>query len=439
MKTVCIGAGPAGLYTAICLKLAEPDHDITVLDGDPRGATYGWGVCFSDDVFDLLYANDRVSARTVRRASVRWQGQETHLDGGVSRMGGYGYAVLRASLLEALERRAIQLGVRVEHDHPVEDPTELADADLVVVADGAGSRVRQLYADAFGTRVETGHNPYIWLGTDTVFHGMVFAAEPTPTGWIWLHGYPSSRHVSTCVVECTEETWRWLGLDERDEEDGLHLLENLFRQVLEGRSLISQSRGEPARWLRFRDVTNDRWTHGNVVLIGDAAHTTHFTVGWGTKLALIDAVELVRSIRDYPHDLPAALRDFDERSRPFMRRVQSAARGSMAWYEHADDYLAGRTAVEAAYAMATRDSERPRRNVEHFQRKQRPPARWMRDARQTAERIRRAAQRGEYTLVPAWQRGPAPVTRPSPLREASQPAARQRPAGVGGGSSPRAS
>ncbi|HEY0400727.1 MAG TPA: lycopene cyclase family protein, partial [Blastococcus sp.] len=168
MKTVCIGAGPAGLYFAILMKLADPDCDITVLERDPQGATYGWGVCFSDDLFELLYDHDRESARAVRRASVLWRRQETHLDGGVSRMGGYGFAILRARLLEALTQRAVQLGVRVQHDHPVEDLAELADADLIVAADGAGSRIRQLSGDGFGTRVDTGHNPYIWLGTDKV-------------------------------------------------------------------------------------------------------------------------------------------------------------------------------------------------------------------------------------------------------------------------------
>ena len=400
MKTVCIGAGPAGLYFAILMKLADPDCDITVLERDPQGATYGWGVCFSDDLFDLLYDHDRQSARAVRRASVVWRRQETHLDGGVSRMGGYGFAILRARLLEALTQRAVQLGVRVQHDHPVEDLAELADADLIVAADGAGSRIRQLSGDGFGTRVDTGHNPYIWLGTDKVFDGLVFAAEPTPGGWIWLHAYPSSGSVSTCVLECSEETWRWLGLDQREESDGLQLLEKLFEQVLEGHSLISQSRGEPARWLRFRDVSNESWTHDNVVLIGDAAHTTHFTVGWGTKLALIDAVELVSSLRYYRDDLPMALRDFDERSRPFLRRIQAAARGSMDWYEHADDYLAGRTAAEAAYAMATRNSSGPRRSFWRFRLAQRPPMCWVRDARQTAHRIRQAAERGEYAFVP---------------------------------------
>jgi 2-polyprenyl-6-methoxyphenol hydroxylase-like FAD-dependent oxidoreductase len=423
MKIVCIGAGPAGLYFAICAKLAFPGHDITVRERDPKGATYGWGVCFNDELFDLLFANDRKSGRAVRRTSVLWRTQETHLDGGASRMGGYGFAVQRAAFLDALARRAAELGVRLEYDHPVEGLGELSDADLIVAADGAGSRIRELQGEHTGTRVEIGRNPYIWLGTDKVFRGMVFAAEPTPAGWIWLHAYPSSGSVSTCVVECGEETWRWLGLDQCNEADGLRLLQKLFEQPLDGHSLISQARGEPARWLRFKDVTNARWTHGNVVLIGDAAHTTHFTVGWGTRLALIDAVELVRSLRDYPDDLPMALCDFDERSRPFMRRMQSRARGSMNWYEHADDYLGGRTAVEAAYAMANRNSSSPRRSLQRFRFAQRPPLRWLHTARDTARRIRSAAERGEYAFLPASHRGPAPVTRPL----------RSGPAGSAGG------
>jgi 2-polyprenyl-6-methoxyphenol hydroxylase-like FAD-dependent oxidoreductase len=411
MKIVCVGAGPAGLYFAICMKLAEPDSDITVLERDPRGATYGWGVCFNDELFDLLFDHDPVSARAARRASVLWRGQETHLEGDVSRMGGYGYAVLRASFLDVLWRRATDLGVRVEHGHPVDDLAAIGDADLVVAADGAGSRVRQLHRDAFGTTVEAGRNPYIWLGTDKVFGGLAFAAEHTPGGWIWLHAYPSSPTASTVVVECSEETWRWLGLDWREEADGIQLLEKLFGQVLDGHPLLSQARGEPARWLQFREVRNATWRSGRTVLIGDAAHTTHFTVGWGTRLALIDAVELVRSLREYPDDLPLALQDFDERSRPFLRRMQASARASMDWYEHADEHLTGRTAVEAAYAMATRNARGPRRSFRRFRWAQRPPLRWYRELRSTGRRIRRAAARGEYRLVPARHHGPPPVTR----------------------------
>ncbi|MCW2706016.1 MAG: monooxygenase, FAD-binding [Blastococcus sp.] len=409
MKIVCIGAGPAGLYFAISAKLQDPDRDITVVERDPHGATYGWGVVYWDDMLDLLFINDQVSARAVRRVSTLWKDQEIRLGGDVAHLGGYGFATQRAAFLEALAQRAGRLGVAVHYEHPVEDLTEFADADLIVAADGAGSRARQLHGDHFGTQVETGHNPYIWLGTDKVFDSFVFAFEQTPAGWIWFHAYPSSDTVSTCIVECTEETWRGLRLDQLGEDDGLRVLGKIFQRPLEGRSLMSQSRGEPARWLRFKQVTNTTWCHGNMVLIGDAAHTTHFTIGSGTRLAVIDAVELVRSLQDFPDDLSAALRDFDERARPNLRRIQSMARNSMHWYEHADAYLDGRDAVGAAFAMAGRNSPQPGWRTRRFRLEQLPVARRVESAVGTVRRLRLAGRRGEIPFVPSWHPGPPPA------------------------------
>ncbi|SFK41235.1 FAD-dependent monooxygenase [Geodermatophilus ruber] len=411
MKIVCVGAGPAGLYFAISAKRSDPSRDITVLERDPQGATYGWGVVYWDDMLDLLYVNDPESGRALRRASTLWKDQEIHVSGGVAHLGGYGFAMQRAEFLETLVDRARRLGVTVEYDHPVEDLTPFADADLIVAADGAGSRTRQLHGDHFGTRVETGANPYIWLGTDMVFPSFVFAFEKTPAGWLWFHAYPSSGTVSTCIVECTETTWRALGMDERDEDDGIRLLAQIFERSLQGHSLISQSRGEPARWLRFKEVSNRTWWHDNVVLIGDAAHTTHFTIGSGTRLAVIDAVELVRSLDDFPGDLAAALRDFDHRARPNLERVQRHARGSMNWYEHADDYLDGRDAVDAAYAMATRNSPPSSMRERVFRAEQLRPARLVQGAVDTAQRLILAARRGELPFVPSWHPGPPPAGR----------------------------
>jgi 2-polyprenyl-6-methoxyphenol hydroxylase-like FAD-dependent oxidoreductase len=358
--------------------------------------------------------------------STLWKDQEIHLGGTVAHLGGYGFATQRAAFLEELAQRAARLGVAVHYDHPVEDLTEFADADLIVAADGASSRARQLHGDHFGTRVETGRNPYIWLGTDKVFDSFVFAFEQTPAGWVWFHAYPSSGTVSTCIVECTEETWHALELDSRDEDDGLRVLEKIFERPLEGHSLISQSRGEPARWLRFKQVTNTTWWHENMVLIGDAAHTTHFTIGSGTRLAIIDAVELVRSLQDFPDDLPAALRDFDERARPNLQRIQSAARSSMHWYEHADTYLDGRDAVGAAFAMAGRNSPEPHRRYQRFRLQQLKVVRRLQSAVETVRRLRLAARRGEIPVVPSWHPGPPPAGRrpggpPAPTGSGTQP------------------
>jgi anthraniloyl-CoA monooxygenase len=428
MKIVCVGAGPAGLYFAISAKLQDPGREITVLERDARGATYGWGVVYWDDMLDMLYVTDRVSARAVRRASALWKDQKIHVRGEVAHLGGYGYGCQRSAFLEALTRRAVQLGVTVRYEHPVEDLAELDGADLVVASDGAGSRIRQLHGDAFGTRITSGNNPYIWLGTDKVFDSFVFAFEKTPGGWIWFHAYPSSSAVSTCIVECSEETWRSLGMERRDETDRLGLLAEIFQRPLGGRRLISQARGEPARWLRFKQVTNESLYHGNTVLLGDAGHTTHFTIGSGTRLAMIDAVELARSLGEFPEDVAAALADFDDRALPNVHRMQSAARGSMNWYEHADEYLDGRGAVDAAYAMAGRGGSPNTARYRKFRREQVPAVRRARAVVEATNRTLLAARRGQIPLVPAWHPGPPPARPPADVAARDEP--RRQTSGV---------
>ena len=356
MRIICAGGGPAALYFAISAKLRDAGHDITVIEGDPAGATYGWGVVYWDNLLDTLYRNDPESARKVRAASTLWQQQQIRLGDETAYLRGYGYSVGRATLLEILAQRATDLGVHIQYRHAINDLAELEDADLIVAADGAGSRVRQLHGDDFGTRVDIGGNPYIWLGTDKVFDSFVFAFEQTRAGWIWFHAYPSGSGTSTCIVECTPGTWHGLGFDSAANEDSVAMLEKIFSSALDGHALISQSRGEPARWLRFTLVTNKIWYHDNVVLVGDAAHTTHFTIGSGTSLAMLDAIVLAQSL--YNHERPVALRYYDRQRRDELRTVQAAARSSMAWFERLDCYT-DRDAAAFAYAMAGRGGPQP--------------------------------------------------------------------------------
>ncbi|MEV0700493.1 FAD-dependent monooxygenase [Saccharopolyspora sp. NPDC050389] len=358
MRIVCIGAGPAGLYFAISAKLRDAGHDITVIERDPPGATYGWGVVYWENLLDTLYRNDRESAERIRAASTLWQEQVIALrDRDKAYLGGYGYSINRAPMLEILTERAIQLGVDVRFEHAAEDLSEFSDADLIVVADGANSRIRQRYAEEFGTQVDQGRNPYIWLGTDRVFDMFTFDFEETPEGWIWFHAYPSSAGISTFIVECQDATWRRLGLDRLDPEDGVRLLERIFAGPLRGGSLISQSRGKPASWQRFTQVYNQTWQHDNMILIGDAAHTTHFTIGSGTRLAMLDAIVLAQNLFDHG-DPTAAVKEFDEEGHAQLRLAQTAARTSMAWFENLDRY-ADRSAVDFTYAMAGRHGVQP--------------------------------------------------------------------------------
>lgn len=359
MRIVCIGGGPAGLYFAISAKLRDAGHDITVIERDPPGATYGWGVVYWDDLLDILFRNDPDSAWAVRAESVLWQEQRVILRSEqTAYLPGYGFSVGRAALLDILGQRAAELGIDLQYRREVEDLTEVADADLVVICDGANSRTRTRHGEGFGARVNLGGNPYIWLGTDKVFDSFTFAFEHTSAGWIWFHAYPSTAGTSTCIVECTQRTWQGLGFDSLSSEDSIRLLEKIFEHALDGHALISQSRSEPARWLRFTHVTNRTWYHNNLVLVGDAAHTTHFTLGSGTRLAMIDAVMLAQSL--YHHDEPsAALADYDQRGRAALRQIQAGARTSMAWFERADHYLDRQDAVAFAYSMAGRQGAQP--------------------------------------------------------------------------------
>jgi 2-polyprenyl-6-methoxyphenol hydroxylase-like FAD-dependent oxidoreductase len=406
MRIVCIGGGPAGLYFAISAKLRDAGHDITVIERDPPGATYGWGVVYWDDLLDILFRNDPDSARAVRAESVLWREQRVILRSEqTAYLAGYGFSVGRAALLDILGQRAAELGIDLQYRREVEDLAEVADADLVVVCDGANSRTRTRHGEDFGARVDLGGNPYIWLGTDKVFDSFTFAFEHTSAGWIWFHAYPSTAGTSTCIVECTQRTWQGLGFDSLSSEDSVPLLEKIFEHALDGHALISQSRSEPARWLRFTHVTNRTWYHNNLVLVGDAAHTTHFTLGSGTRLAMIDAVMLAQSL--YYHDEPsAAVADYDQRGRAALRQIQAGARTSMAWFERADRYLDRQDAVAFAYSMAARQGAQPPWRYQTHLATQIPTVRTAMRRFHTARRRYFALRRGESA---AYLR-PAPRT-----------------------------
>ncbi|WP_206313196.1 FAD-dependent monooxygenase [Streptomyces sp. JB150] len=339
MKVACVGGGPAGLYLSILLKLQDPSHEITVHERNPEGSTYGWGVTYWHGLLDRLHRHDPESARALDEASVRWTDGVAHIgDHTVRHTGDQGFGIGRHRLLEILAARARSVGVRLEYDHEI-TPGRLPDADLVVAADGVRSALRTRHADHFGTEVTAGHNPYIWLGTTKVFDAFTFGFTETRHGWIWCYGYGYGADRSTCVVECAPETWTGLGLDRADEAEGLVLLEKLFAGVLDGHRLIGRSRGDgSAPWLTFRTLTNRTWHRGNLVLVGDAAHTTHYSIGAGTTLALEDAIALAGALREAP-TLPEALARYEHRRKAALLPAQSAARYSARWYENLPRYL----------------------------------------------------------------------------------------------------
>ncbi|WP_030908084.1 FAD-dependent monooxygenase [Streptomyces sp. NRRL F-5126] len=352
MKVVCVGGGPAGLYFSILMKLREPAHDVTVYERDAAGSTYGWGVTYWAGLLDKLRAGDPESARAVEDASVRWSDGVAHVGGATTRHhGDEGFGIGRHRLLAILAGRARDLGVRVVHEREVEPGTEaglddaLADADLVVAADGVRSALRGRWAGHFGTEVSVGRNPYIWLGTTKVFDAFTFSFVESEHGWIWCYAYRFCEDASTVVVECAPGTWRGLGLDRGSEADGLRRLEGLFAGLLDGHPLTGRGGGReaPAQWLTFRTLTNRTWHRGNVVLLGDAAHTTHYSIGAGTSLALEDALALAGALHAEPAagaaGLDAALTRYENVRRAELLSVQSAARFSARWYEELPRYL----------------------------------------------------------------------------------------------------
>ena len=363
MKVVCIGGGPAGLYAAISMKLRDPAHDVLVVERNRPEDTFGWGVVFSNETLDNLWRNDAESAAAIEASFQHWDDIDVHFKGHVVRSGGHGFAgIARKRLLNILQERARALGVQLRFEAEVEDLGAYQDADLIVAADGINSRVRKQYAATFRPSIELRKNRYIWLGTDKPFEAFTFIFEETELGWIWAHAYRFDGDTSTFIVECDETTWRGLGFDQMSQADGIAACEMLFEKHLDGHRLMSNAahlRG--SAWLNFPRVACERWYHGNVVLLGDAAHTAHFSVGSGTKLALEDAIGLADALHA-GHDLARALEAYQETRRTEVLKLQSAARNSTEWFETVPRYV-GFEPLQFAYALLTRSQRVSHENL----------------------------------------------------------------------------
>lgn len=356
MRITCVGGGPAGLYFAVLAKLADPEHQVTVLERNPAGVTWGWGVVFWDDLLDDLFRYDPVSAERIFAAARKWDEYEVRATGKpVTHLAGYGFSLGRHKLLEILAERASELGVQLDFRSEI---SEIPDADLVVACDGARSRIRDQHAEHFGAEVETATNKYIWLGTPHVFDTFTFGFEKTEAGWIWFHAYPFDNTTSTFIVECRPETWAALGFDRLDAHAGTEKLAQIFAGHLDGNELIDH-RAEVGGtgWLNFRRVTAQRWDHGNIVLMGDSAHTTHFAIGSGTKLAMQDAMALADAVAS-GDDLAVALERYEHRRKAALAPLQRAARASSAWFERVPDY-ADLPAKRFSYALSNRRGQYP--------------------------------------------------------------------------------
>jgi anthraniloyl-CoA monooxygenase len=412
MRIVCIGGGPAGLYFAILAKLSNRNHDVTVVERDPAGVTYGWGVVFWDDLLDDLFRKDRESAQQIWDSSDRWDEYEVRVrNKPTTFLGGYGFSLGRHRLLEILANRATSLGVDIRFECDISDLSTFADADLIVACDGANSKVRRDLADHFQTDIAVGRNKYIWLGTHQVFDTFTFAFEETASGWIWFHAYPFTNESSTFIVECSHETWEALGFDQLGPDESIRLLEDIFASHLDGHSLINQMRGlGKTPWLNFKRVTNESWHHDRVVLMGDAAHTTHFAIGSGTKLAIQDAIGLAEKLTA-SGDLEEALRAYEEERRSALVPLQRAALRSSEWFEDVARYV-GQDATQFAYSLSNRRGDYPTwRYVLHIATQRvalRTFLRWLLSARKWVRSRRRAKLVGSRELAGVAVRGGRP-------------------------------
>ena len=340
MKVLCVGGGPAGLYFSILMKLYDPAHEVTVFERNPSGLTYGWGVVFWDDLLDSMRRSDPLTVRAIEQRSFRWVDQLVLVEGGQTvHLGGGGYGLGRQALLDLLTERALGLGVRIMFEHEVDDRIPPDRADLVIACDGVNSRLRHRYQDQLQTSIVVGNNRYVWLGTGKVFEAFTFGFTETPAGWIWFHAYAFNGESSTFIVECARETWAGLGFDGLSLDDSLRLLERIFERHLEGHRLVVHARDHRTMpWLSFQTVSNRRWHHGNLVLMGDAAHTTHFTIGSGTKLAVEDAIALADRLHEH-EELPAALEAYGAQRRAALLLPQREAAHSAQWFEHIPHYV----------------------------------------------------------------------------------------------------
>ena len=369
MKIVCIGGGPSGLYFALLMKLQNPAHDIRVVERNRPYDTFGWGVVFSDQTLGNLQAADPVTAAQILDAFNHWDDIDVHIHGQTVRSGGHGFCGIgRKRLLNILQARCEELGVQLVFETDVQSDEDYPDADLVIAADGLNSRIRTKYAATYQPDIDLRLCRFVWLGTHQLFDAFTFAFEKTEHGWFQAHAYRFDDSTSTFIVEAPEKVWRAAGLEAMDKEEAVAFCERLFARHLGGHPLISNAshlRGS-AQWIRFPRVICKRWVHHNghapVVLMGDAAHTAHFSIGSGTKLALEDAIELARCIGRQPDDLAAALADYEAVRGVEVLRIQNAARNSTEWFENVDRY-ASLPPEQFAYSLLTRSQRISHENL----------------------------------------------------------------------------
>ncbi len=339
MKINVVGGGPAALYFAILMKQQNSDNTITLFERDGPNDTYGWGIVFSENAGRLMKANDPETFSEIERIAMTWDFVGVHYRDTYFRVrGNFMYGIQRLAFLQILHKRALKLGVDIRFNTNITEPAqleELRQADLLVGADGGNSFVRRSYQDFFLPILDTRQNKYVWLGTNHLFHGLTYAFRETTDGLYISHSYKFSPTTSAFIVECPPETWYRAGFEKMGDNETCEYLTDIFQEALGGHPVIHNSF---VKWINFVLIKNKRWSFDNVVLLGDALHTAHFSIGSGTKLALEDSVALARALREN-NTVSAALAAFDRFRKMMISDFQDAAVHSLSFLENIQNQL----------------------------------------------------------------------------------------------------